>query len=258
LNSATKYPSIPTYHVLGEKGRLTEELGPFKDIGRDTSVFLTEKVDGTNGRIVILPGGDYFIGTREELVYAKGDRVTPSSGVGTDIVRELRPVAESLVENGRVGSYEGQITVMYFEVYGHKIGAAAKQYTRNGSTGHRLFDIADIGTAILDWPRERISQWREGGGQTFETVSDLEDTSEEFGIPLVPYLIVDTGEDIPKTRSDAYGYLMSEMSETQVHLDDKDDDWRGKPEGLVLRTNDRSRIAKMRYQDYERTLNAQK
>ena len=26
LNSATKYPSIPTYHVMGDRGRLQEEI----------------------------------------------------------------------------------------------------------------------------------------------------------------------------------------------------------------------------------------
>lgn len=70
LNSATKYPSIETYHRL-EKGILQEEATLFEDL-----TIGTEKVNGTNGRIVFMPDGkDYCIGSREHLLYAKGDRV---------------------------------------------------------------------------------------------------------------------------------------------------------------------------------------
>ena len=73
LNSATKYPSILTYHGLGERGRLTEEVATFPDMA-----ILTEKVDGTNGRIILPPGDDYFIGSREELLYDSGCAAHPS------------------------------------------------------------------------------------------------------------------------------------------------------------------------------------
>lgn len=247
LNTATKYPSIETYHVLGERGRLTEDLGPFQGIHPNEDVFLTEKVDGTNGRIVLLPGGDYFIGSRENLLYAKGDRVEAPD---LSIVPTLKPVAEKLVAAHTVDCIE----VLYFEVYGGKIGGQAKNYSRQGNVGYRLFDHAFIGEAILDWPREQISSWHDNGGQTWQEVFQLEGFALEFGLPVVPYLEIDSGCDIPKTLSDAYAYLMSEIGETSVALDG-DTDWTGKPEGLVLRTCDRSRIAKMRYQDYERTLN---
>lgn len=251
LNTATKYPSIETYHVLGEKGRLTEELGPFQGIGPDETVYNTEKVNGTNGRIVLLPGGDYFIGSREELLYARGDRIkTPN----LSIVPTLAPVAEHLVEHLKYETYG--IEVLYFEVYGGKIGGQAKQYSRKGNVGYRLFDHAFISQATLESSPAEISSWRENGGQTFEGVEFLKKFAEKHSIPLVPYLEVDSGQDIPQTRSDAYAYLMGEIGETQVALDE-DAEWSGKPEGLVLRTGDRSRIAKMRYEDYERTLKAQ-
>ncbi|MFI7515873.1 hypothetical protein ACIBVK_20520 [Micromonospora echinofusca] len=63
--------------------------------GRSTRgpVTLTEKVDGTNARIVGLPGGAYLIGSREELLYARGDLIgNPALG----IVDALRDVAERL------------------------------------------------------------------------------------------------------------------------------------------------------------------
>jgi len=69
LNSLTRYPSIPTDHVMGEKGRLTDELS--EDFSGEP-VYATEKVDGTNSRIVFTPDGSYLIGSREEFLHAKG------------------------------------------------------------------------------------------------------------------------------------------------------------------------------------------
>lgn len=51
LNSMTKYPSIPTYHKLNEKGILTAE----RNVIFDEPVFATEKIDGTNARILLIP-----------------------------------------------------------------------------------------------------------------------------------------------------------------------------------------------------------
>jgi hypothetical protein len=245
LNSATKYPSIDTYHVLGERGMLTEELGPFKGVGEDERVFLTEKVDGTNGRIVLLPGGDYFIGSREELLYAKGDRV---KNPNLNIVPVLAPLAEHLVTHLK---YEVEnIEVLYLEVYGGKIGGQAKNYSKQGQVGYRLFDHAFIGPDVLSWSREDISRWRENGGQPFHWVEGLQAFAEQTSIPLVPYIIEDSGADLPQTVEEAHEYLSGEIQDTRVELDGEP----GKAEGLVLRTGDRSRIAKMRFQDYERTL----
>ncbi len=65
LNSMTKYPSIPTYHALGDKGALLEQTVSF-----DGEIILTEKIDGTNSRIVLLPDGNFVLGSREELLFA--------------------------------------------------------------------------------------------------------------------------------------------------------------------------------------------
>lgn len=85
LNSMTKYPSIPTYHTLGNKGVLLEETVRFEG-----EVVLTEKVDGTN-RIILLPDGNFVLGSREELLFAKGDLIgNPALG----IVDALKSVAD--------------------------------------------------------------------------------------------------------------------------------------------------------------------
>src|SRR5262249_26329407 len=77
LNSMTKYPSIPTYHLLGEKGALLDERVAFA--GR---VLGSEKVDGTNGRVIFLPDGCWIVGSREELLLARGDLIgNPALGI---------------------------------------------------------------------------------------------------------------------------------------------------------------------------------
>lgn len=115
LNSMTKYPSIPTYHALGDRGTLLEQTVNF-----DGEVILTEKVDGTNSRIVLLPDGNFVLGSREELLFAKGDLIgNPALG----IVNALKDVANSLMP------LKNSITVVFLELYGGRITAASKQYT---------------------------------------------------------------------------------------------------------------------------------
>ena len=81
LNSLTKYPSIPTLHALGEKGRLTETLNV--DFSGD-DVYATEKIDGTNARIIML-GDEYIIGSRENLLTHSDDLLfDPAQGIVGD------------------------------------------------------------------------------------------------------------------------------------------------------------------------------
>lgn len=243
LNSATKYPSILTYHALGERGMLKEELTTFDGIGHDETIYLTEKVDGTNGRIVFLPGGDYFIGSREHLLYAKGDRV---QNPAQNIVETLQPIAEQLCTDFFVG-----VHTLYFEVYGGNIGGQARQYSGTGRISCRLFDVSYASLSVLEEPREWISSWRDNGGQDWFSVDQLQNTFEEKNLPLVPYLETWTGLSMPVLVDETYETLLEEINETFVGLDDKAG---GKPEGLVVRTWDRSRIAKIRFEDYARTL----
>lgn len=240
LNSATKYPSIPTYHRLDPRnGGLLEEPVPFTG-----DVLLTEKVDGTNGRIVLLPDGDYFIGSREELLHAKGDRVhNPALG----IVDELRPLADRLRADGE----QARITVLYLEVYGRKIGGAAKQYTGGNGVGHRLFDVAFLRPEDLDRGLEQISSWRDSGGQEFGDEAALLRIAASEAVPLVPRLETVPGDRLPGTVEDMAALLAERLPATRVALDDGAG---GDPEGIVLRTTDRSVIAKARFQDYARTL----
>jgi RNA ligase len=241
LNSATKYPSIETYHALDPAdGKLFDQSPAHFWEGQ---VLLTEKVDGANGRVVVTPDGDWFIGSREELLYAKGDRIeNPNLG----IVPALLPLAPTLL-----GS-RPYIRVYFLEVYGKGIGGAHKQYTRSGRTGYRLFDAAQLPLEILDGTREHISSWRQHGGQYFFSEEQLTATAASHGgIPLVPRLGTVDAAELPGTLAGMYEFLKERLPETRVALDEE---LTGRAEGIVLRDLDRTQIAKAKFRDYERAL----
>lgn len=248
LNSMTKYPSIPTYHQLGEKGRLTEGYLPFEG-----KIYGTEKVDGTNSRIVLTPGPAdrprprYLLGSREDLLYAEGDLIgNPALG----IVEALRPIADRLVATpDRYPS----VLVFYFETYGGRVTAASKQYTSQQGVGLRLFDVAAIGNyeAVLRMDRAEIANWREQGGQHFLSVPIMETLAELHGLEKVPSLFEMEARELPTGLQETHAFLKEKLPRTQVALDEGAG---GRPEGIVVRTLDRKQIAKLRFEDYERTL----
>ncbi|MFF5226807.1 RNA ligase family protein [Dactylosporangium sp. NPDC000521] len=239
LNSLTKYPSIPTYHTLDPRnGGLTSPATVFPG-----DVIATEKVDGTNSRIVLLPDGTYLIGSREELLYAKGDLIgNPALG----IVEQLKPVAAGLP------AVDG-IRVYFLELYGGKVGGAAKQYTSDSTLfGWRLFDVVDLPDwePPLSWPSSQISAWREAGGQPFVPESQLASLAASAGLALTPRLWHRAGSSLPSGIAEMQELLTASLPATLVGLGGV----AGKAEGIVLRAPDRSVIAKARFQDYERTL----
>lgn len=243
LNSATKYPSILTYHALDpRKGMLLEDQ-PTTFVG---TVYGTEKIDGTNGRITLLPDGDWFIGSREEFIYAKGDRIRNPE---LHIVSTLAPIAETLVPTDEVRTY-------FFEIYGGAIGGAWKNYTTDKmQTGARLFDVhvmpESVYTDVLSRPREHISLWRQNGGQTFLGLQELLLAAREHGLKSVPHIFGMPATEIPTTLLDMRVFLDFYMTHSYVCLDAEA---KGSPEGLILRSEDRSTIVKARIQDYDRTL----
>ena len=237
LNSITKYPSIPTYHALGDKGALLEQTVSF-----DGEIILTEKVDGTNSRIILLPDGSFVLGSREELLFARGDLIgNPALG----IVDALKGIADSLpVANSG-------IVVAYLEVYGGKVTAASKQYTAKQSVGLRLFDVAvltdtDIETLFALTVRE-IAAWRDKSGQVFLNEEQLSKAASDYGFELTPRIA--TIAAMPVSIQETHEFLKETLPQTLVALDKGA---RGRAEGIVARTISRNAIAKLRFADYER------
>jgi hypothetical protein len=243
LNSLTKYPSIPTYHTIGDKGVFTDEhldlTGP---------LIVTEKVDGVNARILLLPDGDYILGTREEFVYAKGDRIgNPAEGV----LEHVKAIAERI---STIMTDVPILTVVFGELYGHGIGRNGREYG-NKSTGFRVFDVMTMDQAeaanALAMPREKIASWRQHGHQPFIARRNLDMWCHAVELDMVP-VITEVGS-LPTGHEDVLHWLTNTLSRTLCGLDPNVN---GQCEGVVVRSADRKQIAKIRFQDYQRTLRA--
>lgn len=243
LNSLSKYPSIATYHPMGERGILGDEPMAFAG-----EVFATEKVDGTNARVVLVAGSrDYLIGSREELLHARGDLIhNPSMG----IVEALRSMADRLADAAAVAS--GART-FFFELYGGSVGGNARQYTGEKRVSFRLFDVADVPDVEqrLNSPPEAIALWREAGGQSFASIERLAEIAAGFELEPVPAIWKLTAEELPRSLTETRDFLRETLPASRVTLDGGAG---GRAEGLVIRTAGRGTIAKLRFEDYERTL----
>ena len=248
LNSLTKYPSIQTYHEI-DRGCLKENLTDYEGFENE-EVYITEKVDGTNGRIVVL-NGDYIIGSREELLYRKGDIFgNPSQNI-LDI---MKPWAEDLATQLPM---DNKLRVFYGEVYGSNINGA-KQYTKHRNSNVRFFDcvVFDSFEEIIIKPIDHISIWREHGRQPFVSVSEFADIMQSFGYDnnVVPFIMVEYGDNLPTERSETYEWL-KQFEVTHACIDE--DTFKGRAEGVVVRNADRSMIRKIRFEDYEKTIRKQ-
>lgn len=244
LNTATKYPSIPTYHERDPKtGQLLENPVKFKG-----EVIMTEKIDGTNVRIIFLPDDFFIIGSRKELLFAKGDLFgDPSLG----IVEKMRSCAEKI----SFKTSKETLTIFYFELFGGKMTAGSKQYTSNQQIGYRLLDIAIIEdyNTLFNLPIEQIASWREKGGQTFFWEKKLLDYADFFNFSSTPRIAKISSDrlsiELPTVVSEGLPFLKKTVPYTLCLLDKQG---KGGAEGLVLRTLDRSCIAKMKFRDYQK------
>ena len=241
LNSITKYPAIPTYHTLDPKnGGLLEESVSFEG-----TVLGTEKIDGTNARIICLPDGNFILGSREELLYGRGDLIgNPAQG----IMEAIKGLAETLSSSQKEG-----INVFYFEVFGGKVSAASKQYTGTQQVSFRLFDLMRLSEyePLLAKDVPEISLWRENAGQPFVGEEELQTVSEKLQLSLTPRLFSLDASELPSSIVEMSDFLKEKLPSSQSVLDEEAG---GVAEGTVLRTISRSVIAKARFEDYARTL----
>ncbi|MBG0818264.1 RNA ligase family protein [Planomonospora sp. ID82291] len=233
VNTATKYPSIPTHHRIDPRGRLHEEPTVFTG-----PVIATEKCDGTNARVLKFPDGRWMIGSRKDLLAADGDLVNdPSHG----IVDALTGLAETIPPR------PGQLVALYLEVYGTKNLGAWKEYG-DGEPAWKLFDAFTLDLDLLEQERETIASWREHGGQPFMPEHDLQQLAQSIGVQVTPRLLEIDGADLPASIQDMLAFM--EPYRTTVAATGRP----GLSEGLVLRDPHRRTITKARFQDYDRTL----
>jgi hypothetical protein len=246
FNSMTKYPSILTYHALGDKGVLQDTV----QIPFDGRIIGTEKVDGTNARLIFCPDQSVLVGSREDLLWERRDLIgNPAMGIVEAVKETVQRLVESLCR-------PGQIAVYFVEVYGRSIGGGAKNYTKAGKVGFRLFDVVliDDFEELFGWPADRIAHWRDNGGQKYVNADEIVKIAGEIGFQPVPALFDMDAAQLPTDLAGTYEFLLTFPS-SRCKLDDEAN---GMPEGVVARSPDRSRIAKLRREDYERTLKRRK
>jgi hypothetical protein len=248
INTLTKYPSILTLHKLNEKGRFTEE---FTTNINGELMYATEKIDGTNVRIVLF-GDQYLIGSRENILHHSDDLYFDNA---MGIVEGIKKIGNFQKHLMPFNSF----TVIYGEFFGGKITANSKQYGKD-KTSFRVFDLAVFeDLSILELSQEKISKWREKEtengiiyGQNFFDKKDLELYLQfmtlfmGFEADIVPSIEFETGDMSIETISKN---LRKFLPKTNVALSEQAE---GKAEGIVLRNENRTKIVKLRFEDYEK------
>lgn len=248
INSITKYPSILTYHKLGQKGRLENELIETSVFNGNDTVNVYEKIDGENSRIIFLCNGDdidYLIGSREDLLFAKGDRIGNPSG---NIANYFTPIADKLAEE--LKGHHGLITT-YLESYGGKT-PKSKQYTNDRTQNGRLFDVFSLDSfeleELLSKELREIASWRDNGGQSYFTCENRNEFADNHNLQTSPLLMTLKGSEMP-TQIEETNEWLQQFKVTKVGINSI-----GESEGVVVRTPDRKKITKIRVEDYVRTL----
>ena len=249
FNSFTKYPSIPTYHEIVE-GILQNNLTPGLDFNFQ-KIEIYEKIDGENLRICFIKEHnkpvDYIIGSREEILHARGDRIINTTG---NMVNMTLDIAERIAEDLMVSNGNYGVSCFYFEIYGGKTNKR-KNYTNDNKVyGLRLFDHwymnLEESRKVLDMPIERISSWRENKGQDYTISKYRNMLAVKYDLEPVPF--IDTVDFIPDTLTEVYEFLKQfEITKAGLNVD-------GNSEGIVIRTTDRKQIAKIRFEDYQKAL----
>lgn len=243
INTLTKYPSILTLHKIGDKGVLTNELTT--PITSDDEMSYSEKIDGTNGRIIIF-GDEHLIGAREFILHHNHDLYYDNSQGIVDGIRNL----EIKIPETKL------FTVIYGEFYGGKTSANSKWYGTD-KIGYRVFDIAQYhDLSILEKSLSEISRWREHEtdkgivyGQNFLNKPAMMSFNDFEFVPNVEF---ELGDMSHQTILDNLKKFIPTSKAALSDMGTK------KTEGVVGRNFDRTKIIKIRFEDYERTLKNKK
>ena len=250
VNTMTKYPSILTYHQLGEKGGLRNEL--IEDgFPTGTKLEITEKIDGTNARCIYL-NGDFVIGAREMFVYANGDRI-----INSELVSPVKKGLKGYFSNNKDRDL---FSVIFGEVYGYRVQEGTKIYCVDGNTEtkFRIFDIWQMSIDEVDkflssHSLNEIVNWRNNNEQPWMATRELAEFSRIYDIDRTPIRNTIDSKAIPvdairtkewlNTYKDSRAILGKGEGKNQKF---------GLAEGVVIRTFDRKVIRKLRFEDYRR------
>lgn len=253
LERATRFPSILALHRMDQKGRLLPERQvQFED---DEELFFTEKLDGVNVRLILLPCGRRYVGSRKQILYCVGDEVyNPVQGV----VEHLSKLFPAWFKNSYAeqqpppDGWYGDHFVLFGELYGAEHDgagvpspASAKQY---GQPGFRAFAVerrGEEGDALpLPFPLIPFKNSDVGTAPVGRLAHHL-----FSGVARVPSL-QPSAEFQAAVRHGSVQDLLPHLEfETQVET--APGAWRH-AEGVIVRNADGTKIAKLRVEDYRR------
>lgn len=245
INSITKYPPIPTLHALDAKGVPTDEV--LVDFG-GADVCVTEKIDGTNARILV-SDGSFALGSREHLLTVSGDVLfDPALGIVEQLRETARRIAANVFHAERAG-----LAVIFGELYGGKVTGGSKNYTANREAyGWRVFDYLFLPEAKLseleDLDGAALARRRESAHDFWFSPTDIAAQLVLDGLDGLAVPPVEAGAP-PADRRLVLEWLADVMPRSRATLDATA---AARPEGVVVRTADRSRVAKVRFDDYRK------
>ena len=259
INSLTEYPSILTYHKLGDKGSLLNELYEENRFGKNELLEVTEKIDGTNMRL-ILTNDDYMVATRSNIVYAKNDRICNEKAV-----KPVLDTCDYLINSFSNDKLSDVILVVFGEVYGYNICDGTKVYCSDpnpDSMKFRVFDVRAFPCSeienILDKDIEEISKFKNYSNKYWLDYYELDEFCNQYNLERTPILFRINEIILPTDFDKTYEWMQQFKNSNSIigiPIDDKQYNPKfGKAEGIVIRNKDRSVISKLRFEDYERTI----
>lgn len=247
LNTMTKYPSILTYHELNKGGVRDALTKPEEMPGDDGLIIISEKVDGTNYRIVTTCD-DWYVGSRDRFTFAYGDRLCTD-----ELAKTVFDTAVNL--SGEIGTW-GNLTVVYGEVYGYKIQKPRYNKGDDRTREFAIFDIwqmpLDQAREILEKPIDEIVAWREGNQQPWIRFKWLVNGIDTLGCDGVPPLTTCLFKELPKGAKETQEWLKKFKQSKACFDGDETHGVYGQSEGVVIRTSTRNWIRKLRFEDYQK------
>ena len=259
INSLTEYPSILTYHKLGDKGSLLNELYEENRFKKDDILEITEKIDGTNMRL-ILTNDDYLVATRSKIIHAKNDRIITDPNVNVVV-----DSCDYLIKTFANDTTSDCVLIVFGEAYGYNICEGSNVYCSIDNITSRKFRVFDVRCIpciefekLLEKDIQDISRWKSYSNEYWYDYNVLDAFCEQFQLERTPVLTRINEKDLP-TGFDATYKWMKQFSNSQAVIGIPDDEVDyspkfGKSEGVVIRNLDRSVVSKLRFEDCERTI----
>jgi len=242
LNALTRYPTVPSYHVPDAQGRPTLQVKV--SFAHEPQLIISEKIAGHSIRVILTKDG-YFLGNKTEIL-AWHEEIDEQPM--HPILNGMRMTANHIFQS--YSPKDEGIKVFFGVFFGGSSHPHAKQYT-GGDYQLNSFKLSDgfslpanEFTTLYNSTAEQIGEWRESNQQPFYTETSL----LGFGIPVNPRL---RSSAPPVHVAATLAWMQHTLPKSKACLSYLAP---GKPNGILIRTPNRSKIAKLSFAEYEKFL----